>query len=282
MQRWSSFHKTPVAMETFITFKSNDPLISRYVDYYYLDIKPNNIVTEFECFPHYNNTLSLYRSHRYTPDGEVVYQENGMPCQIFTPVREKILTVKQTGKVHRIVIVFHAMGIQQFYREPDFGVLNNSYNFFSTDELTDLFAGNDTDTLTHQLDTFLKSRYIAYENPLPEKAISEIFSNYEDFSVELLAEKLSVSRRHLNRVFKKNIGVSVKKFHEIVVFRKTMERKLFIRPEESFTSLAYQFNFSDQAHLNKTFGNFTKKSPTTFFKKGVLLGSQDTFWHRIR
>lgn len=269
-------------METFLTFKPRDPLVCRYVDYYYLDIKPNNVITEFECFPHYNTTISLYRSHRRTPDGEMVYGENYLPCQIFTPVREKVLTVKQIGKVHRVVIVFHAMGIQQFYRELDFDVLNNSFEFFSADELTDLFGSNDPDILTHQLDTFLQKRYIAFENSLPEKVINEIFKNYEDFSVELLAEKLSLSRRHLNRVFKKSLGVSVKKFHEIVVFRKAMESKLFLHPKESFTSLAYQLNFSDQSHFNKTFENFTQKSPTIFFKKGILLGGQDTFWHRIR
>jgi AraC-like DNA-binding protein len=90
---------------------------------------------------------------------------------------------------------------------------------------------------------------------------------------------LNVSRRHLNRIFKAHFGVSVKRFNEIVVFRKTLEQKLSEHPEDSFTTLAHTFNYYDQSHLNKVFKNFTSNSPKLFFKNGTLLGNEDTFWH---
>ena len=49
--------------DIFETFKPESSLISKYIDYYYLDVKLNNIKTEFDCFPHFINTLSLYKSH---------------------------------------------------------------------------------------------------------------------------------------------------------------------------------------------------------------------------
>ena len=56
-------------------------------------------------------------------------------------------------------------------------------------------------------------------------------------------------------------------------------KKLFENTEQSFTDLAYEFNYSDQSHLNKAFKNFTSNSPKNFLKKGTLLGNEDTFWH---
>ena len=48
---------------------------------------------------------------------------------------------------------------------------------------------------------------------------------------------------------------------------------------ETFTELAYRFNFSDQPHFNKTYKNLTEHSPKKFFDKGTKLGKEDTFWH---
>ena len=101
--------------ETFDTFKPKNLTIKEYVDYYYLDIKPNNVINEFQCFPHFNNTISLYKSHIRLKNGKIKFKETAKPFQIFTPIREKVLNVKQSGKVYRIVIVFHPLGIQQFY-----------------------------------------------------------------------------------------------------------------------------------------------------------------------
>ncbi|WP_313366114.1 hypothetical protein, partial [Sphingobacterium multivorum] len=49
--------------ELFQTFKPKNPIVKKYVDYYYLDIKPNNVINKFLCFPHFNNTISIYRYH---------------------------------------------------------------------------------------------------------------------------------------------------------------------------------------------------------------------------
>lgn len=87
-------------------------MIKKYIDYYYLDLKSNNEINEFQCSPHFNNTISIYKSHIQSEEGEIVFEENAEALQIFTPIRQKFLNVKQIGKVYRIVIVFHPLGIQ--------------------------------------------------------------------------------------------------------------------------------------------------------------------------
>lgn len=267
---------------TFETFKPRNPIVARYVDYYYLDVKPANLITEFECFPHHNNTISLYKCHRRSDNGDMIYDEQAESFQIFTPIREKVLSVRQVGKVHRIVIVFHVLGIQQFYAHQDFSDYVTSYQFLDKRELDQIFNTTDLQKLTAFLDHCLLKRYRNNSHELLNHAIQHIFEHHEDFLVNGLANELRISRRHLNRLFKIRLGVSTKKFHEIVLLRKILEKKLFTNPKETFTRLAYELNYSDQAHLNKSFKNLTQNSPNQFFKKGTLLGDQDTFWHILK
>lgn len=266
----------------FKTFEPKNSTVRRYVDYYYLDIK-NNITNEFQCFPHFNSTISLYKSHTQLEaklkDKEILFNGAVKPFQIFTPIRENIVTVKQKGKVYRIVIVFHPFGIQQFYRNINFSRFITDFEFFTQNELQKIFSTKKIDILTNLMDGFLMNRFIKFDNPIIEKTIHYIFNNYDNFLVAELSNKIETSRQHLNRVFKSQLGVSVKKFHEIVVFRQTINKRLFESPDQNFTEIAHNFNFSDQSHLIKAYKKLTEYSPKTFFLKGSLLGSKDTFWH---
>jgi len=63
----------------FETFKPENPIIKKYVNYYYLDIKPDNEINEFQCFPHFNNTISIYKSHTRLGGGEMVFEQTAPP-----------------------------------------------------------------------------------------------------------------------------------------------------------------------------------------------------------
>lgn len=263
----------------FKTFKSSNSLVSKYVDYYYLDIKPNNVKIEIECFPHYNTTISLYKENISFNKGEVIFENNANPLQIFTPIRSDVLCVKQLGKVHRIVIVFKPLGVQQFYKNLNFTDFIKNHNFFSNKELSTLFETIDTDIITSLLDEYLLEKLTEYKNTTLEDSLALIFNNLGSLPIQEIATEIQISRRHLNRLFNTHFGVSVKKFNEIVLFRKALEKKLFENTDQSFTDLAYEFNYCDQSHLNKAFQNFTSNSPKSFLKKGTHLGNEDTFWH---
>ncbi|SPZ94519.1 DNA-binding transcriptional activator FeaR [Sphingobacterium multivorum] len=265
--------------ELFQTFKPKNPIVKKYVDYYYLDIKPNNVINKFLCFPHFNNTISIYRYHVRLENGEIKFDDNANPFQIFTPIRQKVLNVKQSGTVYRIVIVFHPLGIQQFYENLNFADYITDYEFFSPEELKEIFSTTQTKHISDFLDNALLHRFKKFESPILEQAIQYIFSNDEKISVTELSTYIGISRQHLNRLFQFHLGVSIKKFYEIVLFRQSVNKKLFENPESSFTEIAYEFNFSDQSHLNKIYKNLVDNSPRNFFSKGTILGKEDTFWH---
>ena len=266
-------------MHIFETAKPHHATIARYVQYYYLEINEANTYREFSCFPHYNNSISLYRSHSSDKKGTITYVANGSPLQIFTPVRQQVLTIKQMGPIHRVVLVFHPLGIQQFYKNLAFTKLMDDYEFFAGDELQQLFEAGNIHTITYLLDQYLLKRFEYHENKVLAQAIAYIHERAQTFSVETLSEELAISRRHINRLFQQQLGVSVKKFQEIVLFRQALEQKLFQNAEQNFTSLTYEMNLCDPSHLNKLFAKLTRIPPKQFVNKGTHLGQEDTFWH---
>jgi len=263
--------------EIFETFKPKNSTVKKFISYYYLDIKENNKVNTFTSFPHYNNSISIYKSHLRSKKNEMVFNENLKPFQIFTPIRENTLKVTQLGKVHRIVIVFHPLGINHFFTGIDFSSLLYNHNFFSEKELSLLFSTNSIQKSTQYLDAFLEKRLKIFTNEILQKSIVSIFETTQDFSVENLSIKLNISRQHLNRIFKNHMGVSVKVFHKIVKFRKTLNKKL--QSNSNLTEIAYEFDYNDQSHLIKTYKSLTKNTPKSFFSKGTSIGNEDIFWH---
>lgn len=108
-------------MRIFETIKPGHQLLQKYISYYYLDrADEQDYCNEYICYPHYNNTISLYQSHTASLQNHhsiVNFDKYAPPLQIFTPLRENTLKVTQKGPVYKIGIVFEPLGIHQFLRE---------------------------------------------------------------------------------------------------------------------------------------------------------------------
>ena len=266
-------------MKIFETFKPKNEIVKQYIQYYYIEIDEENIEREFTCFPHYNTAISLYKSHKRYEDATVEFQPDLLPIQIFTPIRKDIFNVKQIGKIYRIVIIFNPLGIQNFFKGIDFSNFIIDFDFFPKNIINELFINTDLEILTELLDSFFLKNFHTNENKIVKSAIFKILDDSKYLNVFELSKNLQVSRRHLNRLFNENLGVSVKNFQEIVRFRKAMTHKIFEKPLDNFTEISYEYNYSDQSHLNKVFSKLTHNSPAKFLKKGTYLGSEDIFWH---
>ena len=81
--------------------------------------------------------------------------------------------------------------------------------------------------------------------------------------ISALYKDIPVSGRHLERNFIKEIGVSPKTYSNLLRFEKVMQAKK-ARPTETWSSLAYEFNYFDQMHLVKDFRKYLNISPGAF------------------
>ena len=115
---------------------------------------------------------------------------------------------------------------------------------------------------------FLDTEEIPFRNNTVSDPVVLQFSRQLDkearnnLTVEQFAERLSVSRVHLNNLCQKYFS---KTAHQIIRERTTAAIKKEIRySEKSFSEIAYEFNFSAPSHFARFFKQMTGLSPQAF------------------
>lgn len=274
-------------MRIFKTIKPKNKFLRKYISYYYLDIADgDDYFNEYICYPHFNNTISLYKSHNVdfkNGHSTVYFKRNGLPLQVFTPLREKILKITQKGPIHKIAVVFEPFGINHFLArqiEINKTASSPSFNFFGNEFVLKLFNEDSIENIGDILEEELLKKLIPIKNPYIEKAIQIFHTSANEFSIDELAEvKLGISRKHLNRLFQKHIGTTPQKYRAILRFRQLMDYKLQSVHYHNYTTLSHKVQYTDQSHFIKACKQFTGLTPSQFFKEGKIVGSEDTFWN---
>ena len=109
----------------------------------------------------------------------------------------------------------------------------------------------------------------AYETKDNNK-ISDILSFISDnalnkISIDDICEKTHISKYHLCRIFKENVGVTIGSF--IKTRRLSVAKRLLTTTELSVTQIAFNCGFSDSSFFTKTFSKEFGLSPTAFRAK---------------
>ncbi len=276
-------------MQSFCTFKPNNPELKKYISYYYLDTADNaDLENRYICYPHFNTTLSFYKSnsfHYQNHHTQIHFQENASYLKILTPLRKEPLMVSQYGAKHKVAVVFEPLGLNHFiqtsYNNISFGcpVIFNAFDQDIDILLDQIFKETATEQLTTLLDNFFVSKLTAFSNPYLENALRLLHQVEHDIGVNTIAEKkLGISRRQLNRLFNQHLGTSPQKYRHIVRFRHAMNSKIFQDAVINYTELAFKAQYTDQSHFTKTCKQLTGYTPKSFFNKGKHIGSEDIFW----
>ncbi|MFK4344691.1 MULTISPECIES: DUF6597 domain-containing transcriptional factor [unclassified Paenibacillus] len=100
---------------------------------------------------------------------------------------------------------------------------------------------------------------------LMKNLLHRIFVSSGSMSVKELAEREAISERQINRKFGQWIGISPKKFSEVVRFQSVL-RSIQSGDPLDWTELALEHSFFDQAHLIRDFRRFYGDSPLTAAK----------------
>jgi len=100
---------------------------------------------------------------------------------------------------------------------------------------------------------------------LMKNLLHRIFMSGGSVGVKELAEREAISERQLNRKFGQWIGISPKKFSEVVRFQSVLH-SIQSGGGLDWTELALKHSFFDQAHLVRDFRRFYGDSPLTAAK----------------
>jgi len=105
----------------------------------------------------------------------------------------------------------------------------------------------------------LTGRRLRGPSPLVRTAVGMLATEESVTRIEELADELRVSRRHLERRFRAEIGVSPKTLAMVLRFRRVLGA--IESRSEDWTSMALRCGYFDQAHLIRDFKRFTGGTP---------------------
>ena len=125
----------------------------------------------------------------------------------------------------------------------------------------EISPGNRTNLVDETLLKFIASKAFVREE-ISAKAVQKILKRNGVMRVEELAESLDVSRRHLERQFKKVVGLTPKYYSRIIRFNRIFE--IMKEGSESWIHIALDSGYCDQSHFIKEFKAFAGEEPTSY------------------
>jgi len=94
--------------------------------------------------------------------------------------------------------------------------------------------------------------------------------------MEMLASSFRISERQLERRFKKQVGVPLKRYERISRFELALNRLATVEYSE-LTSLAFELGYTDQSHFIKEFQEFAGMSPYNFVRNKSVGAESSSF-----
>lgn len=128
------------------------------------------------------------------------------------------------------------------------------------------------------LERFLteRSKQSKIHDAYAEYCVNELVGSNGAASVDDIAENLHIGRRQLERKFVAAVGLPPKMLARILRFQHTLhliENREFV----SFTQVAYDGGFYDQAHFIKDFRQFTGLNPKKYFSENLEMAKHFAF-----
>lgn len=248
-------------MEKFCILQPAAPL-TPYVRHYWL-LESDDITHVQRVIPTGHVELVFHRGSPLLRNGQII------PRTSVAGQSHSFADLRLTGTVNMIVVVFHSFGAKAFFDMPlhELGgrvVPADELNLAGWKELEDKLSADveDIDCI-RMIEAFLMSRL----RPIPDynykrmaAAVQSVNSSAGALSVSQLAAEVCLSNKQFLRIFNEHVGTSPKEFMRVIRFHKA----LFIlqnNPRMSFTRLACECGYYDQAHMIRDFRLFSGYTP---------------------
>ena len=211
---------------------------------------------------------------RYTKGDEFIIQPRAMVIgQITEP-----FFVEPTGFVHSFATRFYPCGFANFSSAPIVKLANKEtpiedlFGESVSIKLKDqIVQANDTPARIKIVENFLLTRlqHKATIDSIVKSTIDAILSTGGSATINAIVKNDLSRRRQLERKFMKQIGISPKQLGRVIRLQAALNLLLNQQPE-SFTSVAYESEYYDQAHFIKDFKDFTGITPKDFLKDNTM------------
>jgi AraC-like DNA-binding protein len=174
-----------------------------------------------------------------------------------------------TGRISWMVVVLQPYGAYHLWGVPAMEWYNG---FFPASEILSARINDMANVLLKEkqlherirlLDNFLLQQveHSISPDPMIVQAVQYIVMHEGMLTIDSLLQRLSVTERTLERKFKLLIGITPKRFSDIVRLNISAKRMQQLKTGRPLTGIAYESGYFDQAHFIKEFKKYTGITP---------------------
>mgnify|MGYP002777099159 CR=1 FL=1 len=180
--------------------------------------------------------------------------------------------VEPLGVTGSFVVRFHPNGFLPFTTIPIKDMENTAVpidKLFGNEGAEvgkNILHANDTSERINLIEKFLLKRLTDKKTIdfVVKSTIETILEANGKFTVNEFSHEMNINRRKLTRKFSSAIGLSPKQLAKIIRIQAAL-KTLLVKKVASFTELAYENEYFDQAHFIKEFKEFTGLTPKDFY-----------------
>jgi AraC-like DNA-binding protein len=163
------------------------------------------------------------------------------------------------------IIQLHTWTLSMFPKY-DLSNFTDSIIKINPDELPfNLQIGSDIKRLLQTINVYFEELSDLHSEKNTIEKICEIIKNQEEISVSDISKNLKLSQRLLQIKFKTATGLTIKKYIQILKFRKAVDQMVNSDLEKlKLTDVALYNKYFDQSHFIKKYKDVMKTTPKTF------------------
>ncbi|WJS95308.1 helix-turn-helix transcriptional regulator [Flavobacterium johnsoniae] len=198
----------------------------------------------------------------HTSKNKYVMNEGIYFCSQMT--NKVLVNIQPKTKV--TIIQFHAWTLS-FFPKYDLGNFTDSIIKINPEELPfQVEIDSQTEILLNTINVHFEALASLHsEKNIIEKICEIIKIREEEISVSEISSELNFSQRLLQIKFKTATGLTIKKYIQILKFRKSVDQMVNADLEKlKLTDIALYNKYFDQSHFIKKFKDVTKTTPKTF------------------
>ena len=178
-------------------------------------------------------------------------------------------TLSATAAVDMLIVVLQPGAVFRLFGIPAFELNDLTVPFTALTGNAGLVLMEQVQQLSDNIaaitaiESFLLSRLHqdTYDGQLIDTTLQQIYTEKGQSTIATLLKAIPVTERQLERKFRQHIGLSPKKFADIIRFQHFLKNLRQCAATVSLSELSFTSGYYDQSHLNNSFKKFTGLTP---------------------
>jgi AraC-like DNA-binding protein len=251
-------------------------ILRKYISYISCS-KTDTGKKQFLVFPNPGAAIALHNKHTFFSDGKNTFRtkDSENSTQLLHTNRIDPVRVIDEGERETITIVFHPLGVNQFFKEQLDQLYHNAGGEHSYIDISPYSFSGFADSVFNQnsiedrlslIEEFFLGRFHEKQIPFVHEALDLLTDFGLDLSIPEICKKIGTSPRNLSRLFNKHILLSPVEFRNIVQFRYSLNKKIE-SGNKALKEIGYESNYADASYMVRMYKKYTGLNPSAFFEK---------------